>query len=401
MQQKRKSHKIIAIFYNFFINAIKFFFNKIELYIQKQQYQNFYVLTSMFGFFNMILVIFLPHIVGLLSSLIFILFFLYIVIRVLINLFVQWINTKELKYYNLFDDTIDLGARLIIIKQFLSVLFGCLFTLTALYMCTTTLLLVKHFPNKLYIFTLMILILLIIASTVYILSYKYSSIRATFLFVALLPIISAFFSSTILQGFFELFELVTSIEFNINFLRSNFFIGTSTIVISVLVQIIIVLVRPPYKLKNTHLSFTIISVFYTIIMLTIFIFINDLAIYIYDKIKFIDTHIQVNIISDWLTQTIKIILLPYALGTSIGITFIAIRQHIFNKRAEKLFLNITDTLVQNNELLLSDTEKQELFSKIKQCCYFGGFQFKMHVLGNKALRSFIDEMHITSEKSNL
>lgn len=108
-------------------------------------------------------------------------------------------------------------------------------------------------------------------------------------------------------------------------------------------------------------------------------------------------NIPTNVINELLTKTIKIILLPYTLGAGIGITFIAIRQHIFNKRAEKPFLNIMDTLVHNNELLLSDMEKQELFSKIKQCCYFGGLQFKMHFLGNKTSRKFIDEMHITAE----
>ncbi|PEB95357.1 MULTISPECIES: hypothetical protein [Bacillus] len=399
MQQKKKSHKIIAIFYEILINTIQFIFNKIELYIQKQQYQNFYVLASMFVFLNMILVIFLPHILGFISSLIFTLILFYMIIRALANLLSQWKNIRELKHYNIFDDTIDLSAKSIIIKQFLSILYGCLFILTGIYIWINELTLINPSFIKVYNCIFIILISLMIASTVYILSYKYSSIRATLLFVAVLPIISVFLSSTILQEFIKLFEPVTSIEVNINFLRSNFFIGTSTIVISVLVQIIIVFVRPPYKLKSTHLAFIIVNVFCTISTLIIFIFINDFAVYIHEKMVSANiSNIPTDAINDWLTKTIKIILLPYALGTGIGITFIVIRQHIFNKRAEKLFLNIMDTLVQKNELLLSDMDRQELFSKIKKCCYFGGFQFKMHFLGNTILRNFIDEMHITSEK---
>ncbi|MGG1848664.1 hypothetical protein [Bacillus wiedmannii] len=395
MQQKKKSYRIVLIIYNFFISTIKFIFNTIELYIQKQQYQNFYVLTCILVFLNMFLVIFLPHIVGFISVLIFTLVLFYMIIRALANLFRQWKNIKNLKHYNIFDDTLDLSAKSIIIKQFLSILIG-------LYLWINVLILTTHSFIKFYNCTSIILIPLIIASAVYILSYKYSSIIATLLFVAFLPFISAILSSTILQEFIKLFGLVTSIEFNTSLLRSDFFIGTSTIVISVLVQIIIVFVRPPYKLKSTHLAFIIVNIFCTISTLIIFIFINDFAVYIHDKMLSANIYnIQTNEINEWLTKTIKIILLPYALGTGIGITFIAIRQHIFNKRAEKLFLNIMDTLVQNDELLLSNTEKQELFSKIKQCCYFGGFQFKMYFLGNQALRIFIDEMHISAEKSNL
>ncbi|WP_306007539.1 hypothetical protein [Bacillus sp. MMSF_3353] len=397
MQQKKKSYRVLLIIYNFFISTIKFIFNTIELYIQKQQYQNFYVLTYIFVFLNMILVIFLPHIVGFISSLIFTLVFFYIIIKALANLFNQWKNTKELKYYNIFDDTSDLNARLIIIKQLLSLLCGCLFIIMGLYMWINVLISVNTSFNRFYNFTFLILIPIIIALTVYILSYKYSSIRATLFFITLLPIISVLFSSTILQGFFELFEIVTSINLNINLLRSNFFIITSTIIMSIFIQFVIVFVRPLYKLKNTHLSFIIMSVFCTITTLIIFIFINELATYIYNKMILADIYIQVNVINEWLTKAIKVSLLPYALGANICITFIAIRQHIFNKKAEKLFLNIMDTLVQHDELLLSNTEKQELFLKIKQCCYFVGFQFKMHFLGNKTLRKFIDEMHITAE----
>lgn len=160
----------------------------------------------------MILVIFLPHIVGFISSLIFTLVFFYIIIKALANLFNQWKNTKELKYYNIFDDTSDLNARLIIIKQLLSLLCGCLFIIMGLYMWINVLISVNPSFNRFYNFTFLIPI--IIASTVYILSYKYSSIRATLFFITLLPIISVLFSLTILQGFFELFETVTSIKFN-------------------------------------------------------------------------------------------------------------------------------------------------------------------------------------------
>lgn len=69
----------------------------------------------------MFLVIFLPHIVGFISVLIFTLVLFYMIIRALANLFRQWKNIKNLKHYNIFDDTLDLSAKSIIIKQFLSI----------------------------------------------------------------------------------------------------------------------------------------------------------------------------------------------------------------------------------------------------------------------------------------
>lgn len=289
-------------------------------------------------------------------------------------------KVKELTFFSIFDSHKELRYRRYIYKCYTKIFYSLLIIASSF----NSLLQINTFistsisdpvSNLMH----MILLLSVVTATTLYLALQWTNILMTILLILSSVITGAIISTSLLStiGSITHFDLL-----------NNFSI-ILTIFISIIVQMGIVWIRPPYQLSRTENAFFISNSMIATTLLLLVIFIQDICLLIGGEMNFNMNDFKTN-----LEKKAQLALLPYTIGATINFMYIKLKSNRIIQKAEKNMLEVIYLLEENDINRLSPIQKQKIVTKIKKCVYYGGTSFRLLLLTNPETKQFIKNMKL-------
>ncbi|MBP0726705.1 hypothetical protein J5Y03_16225 [Bacillus sp. RG28] len=161
---------------------------------------------------------------------------------------------------------------------------------------------------------------------------------------------------------------------------------------TILLQVLVIFCVPIYKFQKNKNSFTVINYFFNGLILVLIFVKSDLSEYIYNflytfnETRLLDllreTHIDKNNFEVLFEKLINFTLLPYIIGTFIGLLVIQSKEEKNIKKANQIL----------KEIMENDFKENILKEKILDAIFYGGSQFEIIFRSNEKFSKFINEL---------
>lgn len=169
------------------------------------------------------------------------------------------------------------------------------------------------------------------------------------------------------------------------------------VVVSLLIQITIILIRPAYTLSQTKSSFMFLSVAFSVTTITLFLFTGEIRDYF---INFIQAYefkpedlseltkvlgdLNSAITDSFIQRMITVIFLPYTIGSYICLYIVEL---IENKQKRKACEYYYAALYYNSKEF-----EEETYINLRKCLYFGGDIYEMIIINTIELKPYLEKM---------
>lgn len=373
--------------------AIKIFVNiiiKLKYFHEKVEYKQFINYSIVEFFILMLLAQFTPKYISMPIIIMAYIGFIYVIIRLLKQTFILYIKVKKYEFVKLDDFKEDKTKRLEIYENVMKIVVGIFFMISPLMMILR---INDNIEIKLFNYTVMIFITIVVLYAI--LRFKgefitsimilgstilgfFILIVAILSFITLVLILTQYILSGTYSFDLELTKVLTPLGMLVLFVAKDFISFWLNLGTALLVQAIIISIRPPYMMNSTKVAFKIVSMIFTIVTVFLFFFLDE-SYELYknyttillnnssDTSGFIEFFGSVDVVYNkaYFDKVIKAISIPYTIGALIGLYLLDIRENRNSRKAKKFLTKSLFAIEQ-------ERPKEEVLKMMRHTIYFGG-----------------------------